>query len=74
MIVRAEDLREARARYGGFCATGTLAWFKRHGLSFRKFMSEGLPIEQVRVDEFGDRVAMIALERKARDGQQATRK
>lgn len=70
MIVTSQDLREARSRYGGYCARGTLSWFNRHGLNFREFMSVGLPIEAVRVDEFGERVAVIALERKARDGQQ----
>lgn len=30
-------------RRPGFCASGTRAWFERHGLDFRAFMRDGLP-------------------------------
>lgn len=63
VIATGDDLREARARFGGYCASGTSAWFKRHGLSFRKFMTVGLPAEDLMVDDLGRRVAEIAEQR-----------
>lgn len=30
----------------GFCAGGTLLWFKRHGLDARRFFRVGLPASQ----------------------------
>lgn len=65
VIANGDDLRTARATFGGYCASGTSAWFKRHGLSFRKFMTVGLPAESLKVDELGRRVAAIAEERAA---------
>lgn len=61
--VTPDDLRLARAEYGGFCARGIVQWFKRHNLSYRDFMQNGLPESVVRVDELGCRVADIAIER-----------
>ena len=40
LIVRAEDIRAAR-----LCFQGARPWFRRHGLDWQAFLSEGLPAE-----------------------------
>lgn len=56
------------ARSLDLCSDGIRGWFKRYDLDFSKFLSEGLPIEEVeRIgDSIGLRVAAEA--RKEADG------
>lgn len=65
IIVNADDLREAKRRYGGYCTRGMDAWFKRYDLSLREFLRKGYPVEVIEStgDELGLRVARIARER-----------
>lgn len=65
ITVTADDLREAKRRYGGYCTRGVEAWFERYGLSLRHFLRHGYPIEAIEAtgDELGSRVARIARER-----------
>jgi hypothetical protein len=63
VLVTGEDLRTARNRFGGFCASGSARWFTRQGLSLRYFLQHGYPASVLSVDEFGKRVAAMAHER-----------
>ena len=42
-LVTTADLRTVRDQMGGHCIGGTHAWFKHHGLDWRRFVQEGLP-------------------------------
>lgn len=44
------------------CAMGTLAFLRRHGLDYRRFFREGLPVEQLEAidDAMARRVAEAA--------------
>jgi hypothetical protein len=61
---------EARARgklgerSGVLCAAGIRTWMDRHGLDLRRFLDEGLPVEQFEAldDAFARRLAAIARE------------
>ena len=53
-----DDIRAA-----GHCARGAHAWFKLRGLDFRKFLREGMSIEDARA--LGDGHANKILDRKA---------
>lgn len=68
ILVVASDLHEAKARYGGYCARGVDAWFKRHDLSLRHFLKNGYPIDVIEAtgDELGLRVAKVARERSSK--------
>lgn len=68
IIVKAEHLREARKRHGGYCTRGISTWFERYNLNMRQFLIHGYPIEVVEAtgDAFGLAVAKIAREK---DGQ-----
>lgn len=63
VLVTGDDLREARVRFGGFCAAGAAKWFQRQGLSFRHFLQHGYPASTLAVDSFGQQVADMARER-----------
>lgn len=57
-------LREARRRYGGYCARGVDAWFTKHKLDLRHFLRLGYPVEVLEAtnDLLGQQVAAIARE------------
>lgn len=68
MLITAADLREAKARHGGYCARGVDLWFKRHDLDLRHFLRNGYPIEVIEAtkDELGLQVVAVAKERHAK--------
>jgi hypothetical protein len=49
--VTIEDVRAA-----GYCVSGARTWFRQHGLSFRDFMREGVPISTL--EATGDAIAL----------------
>lgn len=49
----------------GFCASGSRAWFERHGLDFRAFVRDGLPASILEATGCG---MAQALARWAREG------
>jgi hypothetical protein len=61
-------MRHVRAaKIGGqgvLCAPGVRPWFAQHGLDYRAFLREGLPVEQAEAldDAFAQRAAAIARE------------
>jgi hypothetical protein len=64
VLVTGVHLREARARYGGYCTSGMARWFARHGLSLGHFLRHGYPISSFDgvQDEMLARVLAIAKE------------
>jgi hypothetical protein len=65
LIVRVRHIRQA-----GYCASGTRAWFERHGLNYMEFLKNGLPAEAIlaRDDHLGNEVVRMA--RIERDNEQ----
>lgn len=49
-------------RDAGLCSRGARAWFARHNLDFRDFLTKGLPISQIDAlnDALGNKVAAAA--------------
>lgn len=52
----------AHVRAAGYCVNGTRAWFRRHGLDFRKFLREGCDADVLLAtgDAMAQRVVEIA--------------
>lgn len=59
IIVKIEHVMQA-----GMCVRGAKVWAQRHGLDFRKFLSEGIPVEVIDAtkDALGKKVADAARE------------
>lgn len=59
----------AHIRTAKLCSRGARQWFQHHGLDYSKFLSEGLPIEQIEGtnDALGKMVAKVAREHAAGD-------
>ncbi len=55
LIVTVQDARDA-----GLCSPGQRAWFRRHGLDFRKFLDQG--IEAVTLAALDDAMADRAIQ------------
>lgn len=64
LMVTVNHVREARARYGGYCTRGMRVWAERNNLDFRHFLTVGYPVEVMQSfdDEFMRRVVAIAQE------------
>lgn len=58
--VTIDDVRRAR-----HCVKGARKWFEAHGMDFRKFIQEGIPVDEFL--EKGDALAEDVV-RKMRDG------
>ena len=58
-LVTIQDCRKV-----GFCTAGTREWFNSHGLDFRDFVRNGIPVETLAA--FDDGLANKVLEGKAR--------
>jgi hypothetical protein len=43
----------------GFCASGSRAWFERHGLDFRAFVRDGLPASALEATGCGMALALV---------------
>lgn len=56
-------------RNANLCAGGSREWFKKYGIDWSGFLSEGVPVEVIEAtgDELGFRVAAIARQ-EAADG------
>lgn len=50
------------------CAAGIRTWMDRHGLDLRRFLDDGLPVEQFEAldDAFAQRLAALAREEAGR--------
>ena len=46
-------------RSAGFCASGSRAWFDRHGLDFRAFVKDGLPASVLEATGCGIALALV---------------
>lgn len=57
MKVTIDDVRKA-----GHCVAGARRWFDAHGLDFRKFLKEGIPVEDFLAS--GDALAQQVVDRK----------
>lgn len=69
IVVTMKHARAAQlAGHGVLCAPGIRPWFAQHGLDYRAFLRDGLPVEEVeRIgDAFASRAAQIAREEAAR--------
>lgn len=57
LIVRVRHIRQA-----GYCASGTRAWFERHGLNYMDFLKNGIAAEQITAldDHLGNEVVRMA--------------
>lgn len=57
IMVRMLHIREA-----GLCAGGARDWARHYGFDWNRFLTEGVPVEQVEAtdDEFGRQVAAVA--------------
>lgn len=66
VLVTVDHARAAKLgeRSGVLCAAGIRTWMDRHGLDLRRFLDEGLPVEQFDAldDAFAQRLAAIARE------------
>lgn len=49
-------------RSGGHCVAGARTWFGSYGLDFRKFLREGIPVEEFLAT--GDQLAQDVVKRK----------
>jgi len=60
--VTIQHIRQAREKHGGYCPGGIRYWCERHGLDFRKALTQGYPIEEIEAidDVFAKRVVAIA--------------
>lgn len=45
-------------RRAGHCAAGAREWFEAHGIDFRAFLKDGVPVDQLKAlhDGFADQV------------------
>lgn len=69
IIVTMQHVRAASlAGRGVLCAPSVRAWFARHGIDYRAFLRDGLPVEQAEAtgDAFALRAAAIAREEAGR--------
>lgn len=55
VIVTMQHVRQAK-----LCSHGTRQFFRRHGLDYQKFLSEGLPAETI--EATGDAMALQVVE------------
>lgn len=65
LIVTIQDAREA-----GLCSPGQRAWFRRHGLDFRRFLDQGIDAQTLIAldDAMADRAVRQAIARLQAEG------
>lgn len=70
VLVTVEHARAAKLgeQSGVLCAAGIRTWMDRHGLDLRRFLDDGLPVEQFEAldDAFAQRLAALAREEAGR--------
>lgn len=57
-------------RASGLCARGAKTWFQSHGLDFRKFLREGMPLDEVAKLDDGLSNRVVQYVRKTRGGEE----